>query len=288
MPLFFLYHNCMRLNLFVKLFLAFVCMFLITFFFPILRIDNGGTILSAATFLYGILYGFETFRVLSNFTQLKNHVAIENAGILSIYYLAKLVGGEVGGKVEKKVEEYLIAAIDAPLSRHLVETDKEFYAIFEPLQTITIENQHQNLALNYIFEGFYYIPPSRSQIAQLAPRDIDTPEWIILIILALLLIGILVLTRQDSTISLLSTVIFATTVVESLLILDEFDSNRIKEDQLEYESFNQSLKAMGKLAYYPQFAIDTMIIKPPKHIPYRIGRMIAKEGVMHREITTIS
>lgn len=275
----------MRFGLLAKLFLAFVGMFLLTYFFPIIHIDNSGTILSAATFLYGILYGFETFRVLNNFTLLKNNIAIENAGILSLYYLSKILGGDTGKKVGDRVEEYLIAAINTPLSDHLAKTDKEFYEIFGPLKDVQIQGQHENYALNYIYEGFYYIPPARNQIAQLAPRDIGTSEWFILIILSILLIGILLLARAGDAISLFSTVIFATTVIESLLILDEFDSNKIKESELEYEVFNESLKAMGKLPYYPESAIRKGLVKLKKGNHYRIGKMVMENNMLTIKIS---
>lgn len=117
--------------------------------------------------------------------------------------------------------------------------------------------------MNYINEGLYYIPQSRTQIAQVAPRDVDPPEWAMLLILAFILVATLLLGREADIISQLSAAIFATTVVGSLLLLDEVDSNRIQEAQLEYEVFNETLLEMGKEKYYPEEAFKSGVIKLP-------------------------
>ena len=76
-----------------------------------------------------------------------------------------------------------------------------------------------------------------------------------LLILAFVLITTLILGREANLISQISAAIFATTVVGSLLLLDEVDSNRIQEERLEYEVFNETLEAMGKEKYYPKEAL---------------------------------
>lgn len=236
----------------------------LSFFLPVLNIANTEVLLTSATFLYGVLYGFEISIVLGNFSQLKSLLATENAGLMSIFHLSQLIGGEFAKQVEEKIEKYLRKAIEIPLSRHLIETNEEFFEIFEPLKTIKVDGDEQTAALNYINEGLYYIPQSRTQIAQVAPRDVDKPEWVMLLILAFILVGTLLLGREANLISQLSAAIFATTVVGSLLLLDEVDSNRIQEARLEYEVFNETLAAMGKEKYYPEEALKSGIVKPPK------------------------
>lgn len=254
----------MRLGLFSKLILAFIILVILSLFLPILEITNKDALLASATFLYGILYGFEISIVLGNFSQLKSLLAIENAGLVSIFHLSQLIGGQFAKQVEEKIEKYLRKAIEVPLSNHLLDTNKEFFEVFEPLKTVKVDGDEQTAALNYINEGLYYIPQSRTQIAQVAPRDVDPSEWVMLLILAFILVGTLLLGREANLISQLSAAIFATTVVGSLLLLDEVDSNRIQEAQLEYEVFNETLMAIGKEKYYPEEALKSGVVKPPK------------------------
>src|SRR3989344_4131798 len=254
----------MRFGLFSKLILAFVILVILSLFLPVLEMTNTDALLASATFLYGFLYGFEISIVLGNFSQLKSLLAIENAGLQSVFQLSQLIGGQFPKQVENKIEKYLKKAIDVPLSNHLTDTNKEFFEIFEPLKTVEVTGDEQTAALNYINEGLYYIPQSRTQIAQVAPRDVDPPEWAMLLILAFILVATLLLGREANLVSQLSAAIFATTVIGSLLLLDEIDSNRIQEARLEYEVFNETLTAMGKNTYYPEEALKTGIIKQSK------------------------
>ena len=254
----------MRLGLFSKLTFSFVILLTLSFYLPIFAVGNTDALLASATFLFGVLYGFEISIVLGNFSQLKSLLAIENAGLQSLFHLSRLIGGDFANKIEDRIEKYLRKAIEVPLPRHLTDTNEEFFKIFEPLKDVKVKGDAQMAALNYIHEGLYYIPQSRTQIAQVAPRDVDPPEWAMLLILALILIVTLFISRDSSLVSRLSVVIFTTTIVGSLLLLDEIDSNRIQEVRLEYEVFNETLVGMGKEKYYPQTALKSGIIKLSK------------------------
>ena len=64
---------------------------------------------------------------------------------------------------------------------------------------------------------------------------------------------------------------FSTAVIGSLLLLDEIDSNRIMEAYLEYGMFNESLRSLGKMYYYPEFAIKEGALRAPTTGKYRVG-----------------
>lgn len=244
---------------------------LLALFLPIIEFEGVDALLASATFLYGIFYGFEISVVLQNFAQLKTLIATENAGLLAIFNLSKTIGGKFEESVNEKLEQYLLSAIDHPLSTYVQATNKEFFAIFEPLRTVEVKGDAQTAALNYINEGMYYIPQSRNQIAQVAPKDVDPPEWMMLIVLASILVIALFLGRDADLASQIAAAIFSITVIGSLLLLDEIDSNRIQEAHLEYEVFNRTLDAMDRPRYYPEFAIKSNTVKPPKGKVYRIG-----------------
>lgn len=242
----------MNVGLFSKLFFSFSVLLFLSLVIPVTQIANTDALLASATFLYGVLYGFEISIVLGNFSQLKSLLATENAGLVAIFHLSKIIGGDFSNKIEEGIETYLKKAIEVPLPRHLQETNKEFYEIFKPLKTVKIQGDEKTAALNYINEGLYYLPQSRTQISQVAPRDVDPPEWTLLIIMALVILSALILGREATLISQISAAIFGTTVIGSLLLLEEVDSNRIQEKQLEQEVFNDSLVAIGKQRYYPK------------------------------------
>lgn len=181
--------------------------------------------------------------------------------MVAIYQLSQIIGGKFADDIKEGIAKYLKKAIDVPLSNHMLGTRKEFYDIFLPLRKVEPKGDEQNAALNYINEGLYYIPQSRTQISQVAPRDVDPPEWAMLIILAFILVGTLIVGREPNIVSQLSAAIFATTVIGSLLLLEEVESNSIQEARLEYEVFNETLLAIGEEKYYPDHAIKRGIVK---------------------------
>lgn len=277
----------MKINLFVKIGFSALLMGALSFFLPIVHINNSDAILASATFLYGVLYGFEISIVLSNFSQLKNLVAAENAGLQAIYHLANSINPAIGQNIKTRIEKYLLRAIDVPLTDHLLQTDKEFFAIFEPLNKVRVKTDQSNAALNYINEGLYYLPQSRQQIAAVAPRDVDPPEWFMMLVLAIILIISLLLGREVDVASKISAALFTTTVIGTLLLLDEVDSNRIQEERLEFEVYNDSLVMMGFQRYYPDFAIREGLVRPNKQQPYRIGMFPKYPSITQRKIKLV-
>lgn len=273
-----------RMNLFAELALSFIVLLLLAMLLPVANIDNVDAILASATFLYGIFYGFEAAVVLQNFSSLKTLLATETAGILSVFNLSKILGGETHQKVEENIEKYLIKAIDYPLVTYVQETNKEFFEIFEPLRQYEPKTEAESAAIAYMHEGLYYIPQSRNQIAQVAPRDVDPPEWGMLLILGSIIIFALFLGRDADIISKIAAAIFSMAVVGSLLLLEEIDSNRIQEAHLEYEMFNRTLDAIGKKRYYPEFALKKGVVKIPIGKEYRVGKFPHYPSLEERHI----
>ena len=238
----------MRIGLFSKLIASFIIILSLSFLLPTFKFSNTEALIASATFLYGVLYGFEISIVLGNFSQLKSFLATETGGLVSVYHLSQTIGEDFSKEVGDRIENYLKKAIDVPLSKHL-STNKEFFDIFTPLRTVKVEGNEKNSALDYINAGLYYIPQARSQISVVAPRVVGIPEWVMLITLGLILVAVILIGREPNVILKIASAVFATTVVGSLLLLNEIDNNRIQEDRLEKEVFNDTLEAIGRQRY---------------------------------------
>lgn len=276
----------MHIGLISKIVLVGAACLILAFVLPILNIKAADSLLTAAIFIFGSLYGFEISMVISNFSILKTELAIENAGLLSIHHLGNIVGGEAGQKIDEKLENYILKAIDYPLTQH-IKTDKDYFAIFEPIAAMTeVKGFQKGLAVTYLNEASLYIPQSRSKVSAVAPRFVDPPVWVMLITLALFLVLILFIGRTDDLFSKFSVGIFATTIVGSLFLLDSIDSNQIQESYLEYGIFNETLETIGKIPYFPDFAIKQGIIKIPKNKAYRVGIFQHYPSLERTEIQT--
>lgn len=259
-----------KLGFISKLILTLVIFLLLSLLLPIFHLQTSDSLLTATTFLFGILYGFEISVVIANFITLKAQLTIENAALTSIYNLADIMNSPTGEDIKNRIENYLLAIIDYPLVDHL---KADFFAIFKPLKEMTVdpETSAKGQALQYLNEGIYYIPQSRRQVSDLAPRFVNKSEWMMLIVIALFLVVALFLGRDATLFSQITTAVFSTAVVGSLLLLDDIDSNEIMESYLEYGMFNETLKSLGKDPYYPEFAIKDGTVVLPKG-RYRLGK----------------
>ena len=262
----------MRMSFVTKLFLLLLGCLAVASFVPAVQIANYDGLLTAATFLFSVLYGFEISIVIQNFSQLKTQLAVENAGLLTIFHLADIIGGAEGKKIEDNVEKYLLAAIDHPLEDHLVGTNKEFFAIFDPVKKLSdVKGDQKGQALQYLNEAIYYVPQSRNQVAEFAPRFVGRSVWLMLSVLAGILVAILLLGHGVGVIGTITSAVFSTTVIGALLLLDEIDSNRIQEAHLEYDIFNETLVQIGREKYYPDFALRSGDVKISINEKIRIG-----------------
>jgi hypothetical protein len=278
----------LRLNFISKILLIGLLCLLASFCLPVWDVTDLVAILTAATFLFSVLYGFEISIVINNFAQLKTQLAIENAGLLTIYHLGDIIGGDAFKKISERLESYLLKSIDVPLENHLLGTNKEFFAIWEPVKELNdVDGAQRGQALQYLNEAIYYVPQARNQVADVAPRFVDSSVWLMLVFLSMILIGALFVGRGADVFSQVTAAIFSTTVIGALLLLDEVDSNRIREAYVEYEMFNDTLEQVGKTRYYPEFALKKGIITLPKG-EYRIGRFTEYPSLDERQVEVVN
>lgn len=284
----------MRFSLFYKIILINALSLFLSLVLPITTSQHTEFILIAATFLFGTIYSFEIFIVLGNFAELKKLMATECANLVFIYHTAKDIGPDPIGvgdgflkNIEEKIEKYTLTSIDYSLKYHVSSTDQDFLSIAEPIRTVEVKGERQFSAINAINKSFHKIVDARYHLEQVAPREIGLSEWTMLILLGLVLIIILFLGREDFLASRIFSAIFAANVIGLLFLLDEADSNHIQETKLEYEIFNQVLKDIGKLPYYPKFAIKKGLIKP-KEKSYRIGVFPNYPNLSERKIELIT
>jgi len=193
-----------RVNFSYRFLILLVILITLSFALPIVHLTNADSILTSATFLFSVVYGFEISIAISNFLELKTQLAIENAGLLSIYYFADLIGGDTFQKISFGLENYLLRAVDVPLAKHL-ETNPEFYKIFESLKELPeVKEIESKQALWYLNHAIYHVPKARNQIDEVAPRFVDVSVWVMLGSLATILVGVLFLGRSADLFSQLS------------------------------------------------------------------------------------
>lgn len=277
----------MRFTLFQKVIIVTVIMLALSFLLPIPANKNIELILVPATFLFGGIYSFEILKVIGNFSELKKLLAIETANLVYMYHASTVIGGDFAKAIQEKVESYILTSIDYSLAYHISSTDQDFLSLIDPLETFEAKNERHKTALSSITSGFHKILESRYQLAQVAPREISKGEWLMMVMLGSILVITLFLGREAGIISQFSAAIFSATVIGTLLLLDEADSNQLQETRLEYEVFNQVLEDIGRPLYFPQYAIKKGIVQVPKNTTYRVGTFPKYPDLSVREIKEV-
>ncbi|HEX8965118.1 MAG TPA: hypothetical protein VF820_01645 [Patescibacteria group bacterium] len=278
----------MKRTLFYKVLLVTILLVTLSFILPIPSNKNIDVILVPATFIFGAIYSFEILKVIGNFSELKKLLSILTANLVYMYHAATIIGGDFTLAVQEKIEKYILSSIDYSLAQHISSTDQDFLSLIDPIESLEPKNDRHRAALSSVTSGFHKVLESRYQLAEVAPREISAGEWLMMILLAFILVVTLFLGREAGVLSQFSAGVFAATIVGTLLLLDEADSNQLQETRLEYEIFNQVLEDIGKLPYYPQFAIKKGVVKVSKGYSYRMGVFPKYPNLSVREIQEVN
>src|ERR1700735_2333134 len=131
-----------RLNILTKILITSIVLVVICLFLPLMQIQKVDTILTPASFLFGVIYGFQISLVLGNFFQLKALLSSEAGGLLAIVHLSKVIGGDFSKDIEERVEHYILENINYPVSEYVQNTYKEFFAIFEPVNSVEVSKDN--------------------------------------------------------------------------------------------------------------------------------------------------
>jgi hypothetical protein len=93
----------------------------------------------------------------------------------------------------------------------------------------------------------------------------------IMIILVALNILLLYSVRDTTLVSYIVTVLFSTTLVTLLFLLNSVDNNTFSEEKFAFDIYQTTFKEIGKLPYYPEPSIISNRVRPSEKI-YRIGK----------------
>lgn len=278
----------MRTTLFQKVIVVTILMVLLSFFLPIPQNQHVDSILVPATFLFGGIYSFEILKVIGNFSDLKKFLAVEASNLVYMYHGAASIGGNFSEAIQEKIERYILTSIDYSLASHISSTDQDFLSLIDPLETFESSNDHHRSSLKFVTHGFHNILQARYQLGQVAPKEISRGEWLMMIMLGSILLMTLLLSREVGFIPQFAAGVFSSTVIGTLLLLDEADANYLQETRLEYEIFNQVLEDIGRKPYFPEFALKQRIIQAPKNKTYRVGIFPKYPDLSVREVKEVA
>lgn len=271
-----------------NIFLISVLIFIILLFIipsAFIQAELGNTILTVVAFLFGIISGFYIVVTTTDYNSVKNILATETAGWISLHQSILIYDKQVADKLSSLIDVYIIRAFDF----EIIDYAKSTYNEFESIKKLTIELPFKE-ALSPIYEKIQNVMDgiiiSRQQLTVLGTRSLSVFQWTILFSLALMFIFSLYGLRTGEVFFDIVTVIISSSIILVLLLIRELDLYIWNEKTFGYDIFENVLKSIGQLPYYPSESIRQKRVQPHDK-EYRIGTYINFPKSLDRKIEVI-
>jgi len=234
--------------------------------------DLGNTILTVVAFLFGIIAGFYIVVTTTDYNSVKNILASETAGWISLYQNVFIYDRQSAAELSLLVDRYLIRAFDPEIIDYAKSTNAEFESIRTFVMELpykeNISSVHQNIRNN-----MDSIVVARQQLTVLGTKTLSSFQWVILSALAGLFIFSLYGLRTGELFFDLVTVVISSSAVLILLLIRDLDLYVWNEETFGFAVFQNVFRSIGRLPYYPAESIKSGRVSPFEN-EYRTGTYV--------------
>ncbi len=231
--------------------------------------ELGNTILTIVGFLFGIIAGFYVVITTTDYNDMKNFLASETGGWISLHQDVLIYDKQVADKLSLLIDEYIRRNFNFEIINYAKSTEAEFEAIKKFIRELPMK---KNLLFVYgkTREIIDEIISTRQQLIVLSTKMLSLFSWTILFVLAGLFIFSLYGLRTGELFFDVVTVAISSSTVLILLLIRDLDLHIWNERTFSYDIFENVLKSIGQLPYYPAESIKKGRIRPYEK-EYRVG-----------------
>ena len=242
----------------------------------------GNTILTVVAFLFGIISGFYIVVTTTDYNSVKNILATETAGWISLHQNILIYDKQVADKLASLIDKYILRAFDFEIIDYAKSTNDEFESIKELVRELPLK---ENLSSVYekIRDVMDDIIISRQQLTVLGARTLSVFQWTILFALASIFTFSLYGLRTGELFFDVVTVAISSSIVLVLLLIRDLDLYIWNEKTFGYDIFENVLKSIGQLPYYPAESIKQKRVQPHDK-EYRVGTYVNFPKSIDRKI----
>lgn len=246
--------------------------------------EHGNTILTISTFLFGIIAGFYIVVTTTDYNSIKNILASETAGWIELYHHVSLYDAEAAKKLSGLIDEYVLRAFDYEIIDYAKSTADEFDKVIGLVRSLPFQEAKSSVYEN-IQDAMEKIITTRQELTVLGTRTLSAFQWLILFALAALVVVSLYGLRTGEIFFDIVTVLISSSIVLILLLIRDLDLYIWNEKTFGYDIFENVLKAVGQLPYYPAESIEKKRVRPTEP-EYRVGSYVnfSKSGERKIEI----
>ncbi|MDP3785023.1 MAG: hypothetical protein Q8R12_03015 [bacterium] len=257
------------------------------FFIPstFISTEHGNTILTISTFLFGIISGFYIVVTTTDYNSVKNILAKETAGWIKLYHHVSLYDQAVAKTLSALIDDYVLRTFDYEIIDYARSTAVEFDKILQFVRSVPLQESRSSIYEN-IQDAMEEIIATRQELTVLGTRTLSLFQWVILFALAGLVITSLYGLRTGELFFDIVTVLISSSIVLILLLIRDLDLYIWNEKTFGYDIFENVLKAVGQLPYYPAESIEKKRVRPTEP-EYRVGLFTNFPKSMERKIEVV-
>ena len=244
--------------------------------------ELGNTILTVVAFLFGIIAGFYIVVTTTDYNNVKNILATETAGWISLHQNILIYDKQVADKLASLIDKYILRAFDFEIIDYAKSTHAEFEAIKNFVVGLPYKENFATLHGN-IRNNMDVIITARQQLTVLGARTLSIFQWTILFALATIFIFSLYGLRTGKLFFDIVTVAISGSIILVLLLIHDLDLYIWNEKTFGYDIFENVLKSIGQLPYYPAESIKQKRVQPHDK-EYRVGTYVNFPKSIDRKI----
>ena len=242
------------------------------FFVPMFKLSfDVATILTVLSLFFTILLGFFIAATTSNYLRMQTIIATEDAQLISIYNLVKMLQPAKAKKLANLIDLYLIRAFDFDMLEYVPYTQKYWDGIVDVINSVRPKNNYFSSLLQNLHSLKDANTALRQETGLTAQKIVSKRHWFILILLSVLISVLLLSLRVDDYFSVLIIGFVLLTIYQVLRLLYNIDSNVFLAEKLGFESSQRVFLAVGKEKYYPEYVVSSKLKKILSGENYRVG-----------------
>ncbi|MDO8492428.1 MAG: hypothetical protein Q7S34_02210 [bacterium] len=232
----------------------------------------GNTILTVVAFLFGIIAGFYIVVTTTDYNSVKNILASETAGWISLNENVSIYDKQVSDELSILIDKYVRYAFDFEIIDYAKSTIDDVESIKKLVRELPLKESlssvHQNIRNN-----IDVITTARQQLTVLGTKTLSSFQWAILWALASLFIFSLYGLRTGELFFDMVTVVISSSAVLILLLIHDLDLYIWNERTFSFDIFQNVFRSIGQLPYYPGESIKEGRVHPLEK-EYRVGTYV--------------
>lgn len=232
--------------------------------------DSTDALLSAASFLYGILIGFAITKSQDKLKTVNDLLKMDEANLLSIYRLSNNFGEESSQHIKKLIDDHLIEQIDYRLI-DFEKSGESFQRLHKHVLLLKPENIHLGHTYSQMISLLSQMSRNRKRVETTIHDRVSGFEWASLIALWVLSIALILDLNTNSTFSVIASVTLATVATLLLLVLRDLNTLRWNVQDWIWEPLHNLFLSLDLLPYYAEGVLRYGEAKPPAGSRIRVG-----------------